>query len=99
MLTIRSTHRWIILIAISVLLAGQPILADAPPTAAANETEIADRIARLIEQLGADDFGTRERAQSELAQLGLEAYDALHAAQTHHDPEIALRARYLVSSM
>jgi tetratricopeptide (TPR) repeat protein len=57
------------------------------------------RIARLIEQLGAEDFGLRERAQSELSQLGLEAYDALHAAQSHHDPEIALRARYLVRSM
>src|SRR6476661_8046652 len=58
-----------------------------------------DRIARLITQLGSDDFGAREKAQSELAQAGLEAYDALHAAQSHHDPEIALRARYLVSSM
>jgi tetratricopeptide (TPR) repeat protein len=58
-----------------------------------------ERIARLIEQLGAEDFGLRERAQGELGQLGLEAYDALHAALSHHDPEIALRARYLVRSM
>jgi tetratricopeptide (TPR) repeat protein len=58
-----------------------------------------DRITKLIGQLGADDFGAREKAQSELAQAGLEAYDALHAAQSHHDPEIALRARYLVRSM
>ncbi len=57
------------------------------------------RIAKLIEQLGSDDFGAREKAQSELAQAGLEAYDALHAAQNRKDPEIALRARYLVRSM
>lgn len=59
----------------------------------------AARIAQLIERLGADDFAAREKAQSELAQLGLEAYDALFQAQSHHDPEIALRARYLVRSM
>src|SRR5437773_385363 len=67
-----------------------------PPEATAADI---DRIAKLINQLGADDFGAREKAQSELAQAGLEAYDALHAAQSHHDPEIALRARYLVRSM
>lgn len=59
----------------------------------------AERIAQLIQRLGADDFAAREKAQSELAQLGLEAYDALFQAQSHHDPEIALRARYLVRSM
>src|SRR5262245_24546214 len=57
------------------------------------------RIGKLIEQLGAEDFAAREKAQAELGQLGLEAFDALHAAQNHHDPEIALRARYLVRSM
>jgi tetratricopeptide (TPR) repeat protein len=56
-------------------------------------------IALLIEQLAADDFARRERAQAELSQLGLEAFDALHLAQNHHEPEIALRARYLVRSM
>lgn len=65
--------------------------------AVASETEV--RLAKLIEQLGADDFSQRERAQADLAQLGLEAFDALHAAQNHHDPEISLRARYLVRSM
>src|SRR5213075_997504 len=63
------------------------------------EAEGASRIAKLIEQLGSNDFSAREKAQSELAQAGLEAYDALHAAQSHADPEIALRARYLVRSM
>lgn len=66
---------------------------------AGGPTVEAERIAHLIERLGADDFAAREKAQSELAQLGLEAYDALFQAQSHHDPEIALRARYLVRSM
>jgi len=57
------------------------------------------RLAALIQQLGAEDFTTRETAQAELAQLGLEAFDALHAAQNDNDPEISLRARYLVRSM
>lgn len=57
------------------------------------------RIAELIKQLGAEDFTERERAQGELAELGLEAFDALHAAQNDNDPEISLRARHLVRSM
>lgn len=73
--------------------------ADQPTAAAAANAAYVSRIEKLIQQLGGDDFGQRENAQSELAQAGLEAYDALHAAQSHHDPEIALRARYLVRSM
>ena len=57
------------------------------------------RVAKLIEQLGATDFSLREKAQSELADLGLSAFDALSDAQHHEDIEIALRARFLVRSM
>lgn len=92
------------LLGMAALLFGQfAIATDTPPQVPAAATQkgasTSDRITRLIDQLGSDDFGTRERAQSELAQAGLEAYDALHAARSHHDPEIALRARYLVDSM
>ena len=73
--------------------------ADNPPVESAKEQAGIQRVAGLIEQLGSEDFQTRERAQSELASAGLEAYDALHQAQSHYDPEIALRARYLVRSM
>ncbi|MEX2026010.1 MAG: hypothetical protein WEH44_01895, partial [Pirellulaceae bacterium] len=58
-----------------------------------------DRMARLIDQLGAADFSLREKAQSELADYGLAAFDALSDAQHHEDIEIALRARFLVRSM
>jgi hypothetical protein len=84
----------------AALLLSACLAADNPPPGKAEKDDATpDRIAKLIEQLGSDDFGAREKAQSELAQAGLEAYDALHAAQAHHDPEIALRARYLVRSM
>jgi len=91
-----------VLAAAALLFAVNDAAADRPPAsaaAAAAPTASSQRIDQLIEQLGSDDFAARERAQSELAQAGLEAYDALHAAQAHHDPEIALRSRYLVRSM
>jgi hypothetical protein len=56
------------------------------------------RIAGLIDQLGAVDFPTRERAMRELAQIGLPAFDALQEAQYHKDLEVGLRARYLIGS-
>src|SRR4051794_5687083 len=90
---------WLVGLA-ALLVSSASVAADNPlPAAAEKDDATPDRIVRLIEQLGSEDFGAREKAQSELAQAGLEAYDALHAAQGHHDPEIALRARYLVRSM
>jgi tetratricopeptide (TPR) repeat protein len=88
-------------LALTFCLAGALALAlDNPPPGPSEKDEAAnDRVGKLIEQLGSEDFGSREKAQSDLAHAGLEAYDALHAAQSHHDPEIALRARYLVRSM
>lgn len=57
------------------------------------------QVNKLIEQLGSPHYATRERAATELSQLGLEAFDALHAAQTSDDVEVAERARYLLHSM
>jgi hypothetical protein len=96
----RAQLRYLGLVFVSGLLS--LAAAENPPATTVVPRQVeaaADRVAKLIEQLGATDFGVRERAQSELAQAGLEAYDALHAAQSHHDPEIALRSRYLVRSM
>lgn len=59
----------------------------------------AERVARLIAQLGDNDYFVRERAQQELAQIGFEAFDALSAAVDHDDVEIAARAKYLVRTM
>ncbi|HZL90330.1 MAG TPA: hypothetical protein VFB96_18335 [Pirellulaceae bacterium] len=65
----------------------------------AGEENIDAQVARLIEQLGASDYTLREKAQAELAKMGLAAFDALSDAQHHDDIEIALRARFLVRSM
>ena len=58
-----------------------------------------ERVAQLIEELGAEQYVRRERAQEELRRLGMEAFDALWEAQQHEDIEIALRARYLLRSL
>lgn len=57
------------------------------------------KVAALIGELGSPHYATRERAANELSQLGLEAFDALHAAQNNDDIEIAERARYILHSM
>lgn len=63
----------------------------APPTP--------DRVERLIDELGNEDYFVRERAQQELARIGIDAFDALNDAQDRHDLEIAERARYLLRLM
>jgi tetratricopeptide (TPR) repeat protein len=82
---------------------GAVLAADGPaiklPTDERAQAELDAKISGLIAQLGADQFATREKAQSELERMGLAAFDALYEAQNHGDIEIALRARYLVSSL
>ena len=53
-------------------------------------------IHRLIEQLGDKDYFVRQQAETHLAQLGFEAFDALSEATTHEDLEIAARAKRLL---
>ena len=59
----------------------------------------AERIERLIEQLGDDDYPVRQQAQEKLAEFGFAACDALAMASTHEDLEIASRAKYLLRLM
>ena len=94
-------HRLLVVCLAALLLAAtaSSVRADDPPAASADAAAIEAKLKSLIDQLGDEDFATRERAQAELSKLGLEAFDALHAAQTHNVPEVALRARYLVRSM
>lgn len=69
------------------------------PSGQANAAASAERIAKLIAELGDDDYFVRQRAQEQLARIGFEAFDALSAAENSDDIEIAARARYLVRSM
>ncbi len=56
-------------------------------------------VRELIEQLGAESYATRMRAKETLQRIGLEAFDQLQDAQFHPDNEIALTARYLITSL
>ena len=51
--------------------------------------------ARLVEQLGSDDFAEREAASKELAALGPVAFPEVRAGCLSTDPEVAQRAREL----
>jgi tetratricopeptide (TPR) repeat protein len=66
---------------------------------AASQPDLDARIAELIQQLGAPEYATRQRAQDELRRLRLDAFDALNEAQLSDDLEVASTARYLVRSI
>lgn len=73
------------------------LLAVSAEVVARQEPEpLRQRISRLIEQLGDEDYFVRQRAQEELAKIGFAAFDALGAAVDHEDLEIASRAKYLL---
>ena len=98
-------HIFVRFIAASVLVlvvAGGATAAEAPkPDArpAPKKPVSAERVNRLVQQLGEKDYYARQRAQDELARLGFEAFDALNAATTNDDLEIASRAKYLLRLM
>ena len=87
--------RWI-LAAVALIVLSPVGMALAAAPAAVVETADAKQIAKLIEQLGSDDYFVRERAQESLAAIGLEAFDALSEAENHTDIEVAERVRYLL---
>lgn len=59
----------------------------------------ASDVGHWIEKLGHANYATRVRAREELQRMGLQAFDALYAAQFHADSEIAMASRHLVSSL
>jgi tetratricopeptide (TPR) repeat protein len=71
-----------------------------PGVPAAQEKEASpERINKLIRELGDKDYYVRQHSQDELAKLGFEALEALDAATTNDDLEIAFRAKYLLRLM
>lgn len=66
-----------------------------PPAAESQEPPAAE----LIEKLGSPSYATRVRAREALQRRGLSAFDALQAALSHPDAEIAKSARRLVGSL
>ncbi len=57
------------------------------------------QITQLINELGADKYRTRERAENQLRMIGLLAMEALRDVEDHEDIEIRLRARRLVGEL
>lgn len=90
----RAARRLIVGMAMFVALCVTATARADEPAAAADA-----EIARLIAEMGDDDYFVRERAQAELEKIGFDAFDALTAATTNDDLEIAIRARYLLRLM
>ena len=67
--------------------------------AQADDDSLGATVKQLVEQLGSEHYAEREKAQGELRQMGLAAFDALRKAQSSDDIEIAMRAKYLLYSM
>src|SRR5207248_6789668 len=70
-----------------------PLLPLLPVAAADPEAEIA----RLVKQLGHDEFDKREDATTRLKEIGEPALDALTTAATCSDPEVRRRAEDIVA--
>jgi tetratricopeptide (TPR) repeat protein len=87
---------WLI---IAVLLGFGEVRAADAPEPAKKEAVSPEHVAKLIRQLGDNDYFVRQRAEDELAQYGFEVFDAVSVAVNDDDPEIAARARYLLKLM
>jgi uncharacterized protein (TIGR03067 family) len=60
---------------------------------------LADRVARLVKQLGHKEFAKREAASKELDAIGEPALDALRKAATDEDAEIRQRSARLLAAI
>jgi hypothetical protein len=70
----------------------------APPVEKAEKPD-ADKIAKMIAQLGSDSFDEREKASADLEAVGDAALDALREALKSSDEEIHKRAEVLVGKI
>src|SRR5262245_51293467 len=80
-------------------MAGAAAAADDEPAKITTTEADADRIARLIEQLGNDNFAEREAASRDLERLGLPALPALRKAAQSPDVETRRRGEALVKKL
>lgn len=58
-----------------------------------------ERVAQLVQELGADSFEAREAAEKALIEMGRDALEAVQAAQGSADPEVRERAAHVVASI
>lgn len=87
-------HRFVIIFAAIVLCAQ---MLNAVDTATA--TNDLDTIRTYIDQLGADDYETREYAERQLGRIGYQAFEPLRESQEHNDIEIRYRVRRLLHNL
>src|SRR5437762_1138400 len=80
---------------VALLLLVLPFAFAAAPPAGPSAAEVG----RLIEQLGSDEFHTREAATARLKLAGEPALDALHKAMTSDDLEVRCRAGRIVATI
>ena|SRR5438552_297934 len=85
------TAWWPRLFALPLLL---PLIAAAPPAGPSGS-----EVARLIGQLGDDDFDTREDATARLKRIGEPAFDALRKALRSDDLEVRRRAARIIRAL
>jgi hypothetical protein len=83
----------LVLLLLPVRVAAQPPAAEEKPAAA----EV--RVARLIKDLGAGNFTTRNSAHGQLSKLGPESLPQLEKALHDSDPEVRLRAGQLLERL
>jgi len=68
-----------------------------PCAARAADRVTASKIEQLVTQLGSEEYLERQQAETQLVQLGADAFAALQAAEGHADLEIATRAKYILT--
>jgi hypothetical protein len=101
-----------VLAGVALLLASPTFSAGNVPSDSAAQPETTDtlaektakaeqqkKIASLVVQLGDKDYFVRQKAQEELSNAGFDAFEALTAAATSDDLEVATRAKYLLKLM
>lgn len=81
-------------------LAATLCAADPTPKNSAEAPKVnPDEVARLVRELGDDDFQTREKASEELTRIGFNAEGALKDAAKNTDREIRYRAQRILTSI
>ncbi|GEM_PF-5451076 len=85
-----------------LLIAGPealPLLISAAEDELARRADLVPRVERLVRELDADEYETRERAQLDLVEVGQEALPALREAAAHGTPEQQARAQAAVDKI
>jgi tetratricopeptide (TPR) repeat protein len=83
-----------------LLLAAIVLLTSAAARASAEgDDDASPSIARLIADLGDDNYAVRSRAEEQLLRMGPEAFDELSAAADSKDLEVAERVQYIIQRL